>query len=155
MAVVDDLVFVPVSDPQFATSDPKPGVYAVDIESGETVWEYRIERGCNFAFRARNRDRWPDCPFHFGFSAAASATNDVVFAGSLNGTVFAFEAKTGEILWTYDTKKEIADTINGVAAHGGAIDNPGVVIAGNQVIVLSGYGMFGQMPGNAMFVFEI
>ena len=78
-----------------------------------------------------------------------------MFAGSLNGTVFAFEAKTGEILWTYDTKKEIADTINGVAAHGGAIDNPGVVIAGNQVIVLSGYGMFGQMPGNAMFVFEI
>ena len=108
----------------------------------------------NFAVRF-SANRWPECPYHFGFSAAASSTNDVVFAGSLNGTIYAYDAKDGEILWSFDTKKEYVDTINGVTAHGGAIDNPGVVVAGNQLIVLSGYGLFGQMPGNAMLVFEI
>lgn len=155
MTVVDNLLFVPIADPP-RMPDSKPGVYAIDISTGETVWEHRAERGCEFDFRRGFRGgRWPDCPYHFGFSAAASSTNDVVFAGSLNGTVYAYNAKDGEVLWSFDTKKEYTGTINGVPAHGGAIDNPGVVVAGNQLIVLSGYGMFGQMPGNAMLVFEI
>ena len=155
MTVVDNLLIVPIADPP-RTTDSKPGVYAIEITTGKLVWEYRIERGCEIDFRRGFRgERWPECPYHFAFSAAASSTNDVVFSGSLNGTVFAFNAKNGDVLWSYDTKQEYPDTINGVPAHGGAVDNPGVIVAGNQVIVLSGYGMFGQMPGNAMLVFEI
>jgi len=43
---------------------------------------------------------------------------------------------------------------NGVAGHGGAIDVGGVVVDGGQVYVLSGYGMFGQMPGDMLLVYE-
>ena len=156
MTVVDNTVYVPIADPERATVDPKPGVYALDIDSGETLWEHRVERDCEIDIRAlRNRGNpWPDCPWHYGFSAAASSTNDVVFAGALNGVVSAFHAESGEVLWSFDTKRPF-ETVNGVEAHGGAIDNPGVVIAGNQLIVLSGYGMFGQMPGNVMLVFEL
>ena len=45
--------------------------------------------------------------------------------------------------------------MNNIEAHGGAIDNPGIVIAGNQLMVLSGYSQFGQMPGNVLLVFEL
>ncbi len=152
MTVVGDTLVVPIADPEFMTKDPKPGVYGIDIESGETVWEHRVERGCEVSFD--RRETWPDCPWHYGFSAAASSTNDIAFAGSLNGTFSAFNASDGEVLWSYDTKREF-ETVNGIEAHGGAIDNPGVVIAGNQLIVMSGYSLFGQMPGNVMLVFEL
>lgn len=154
MTVAGNTLFVPIADPERATVDPKPGVYAIDIDSGETIWEHKVERGCEIDFRALRASRWPDCPWQYGFSAAASSTNDVVFAGALNGVVTAFHAEHGEVLWSFDTKKPF-ETVNGVEAHGGAIDNPGVVVAGNQLIVLSGYGMFGQMPGNVMLVFEL
>ena len=152
MAVVGDLVYVPIAD-SVPMRDPKPGVYALDILTGELVWEYRAQRDCEFSFASR-REKWPECPWHFGFSAAATATNDVVFAGALDGRIFAFHAESGEVLFEYNTKQPY-ETIGGTDAHGGAIDNPGVVVAGNQVIVLSGYNLFGQMPGNVMLVFEI
>ena len=155
MTVVGNTLFVPIADHD-RVPDPNPGVFAIDIDSGETVWEYKAERGCEIDWgEMRNRgNRWPDCPWQYSFSAAASSTNDLVFAGSLNGKVHVFHAKDGQIVWTYDTKKEF-ETVNGIDGHGGAIDNPGVVIAGDQLIVLSGYGMFGQMPGNVMLVFEL
>ena len=159
LTVVDDVLVVPVADPDFITKDPKPGIYGLDIESGETVWSYRIERGCELdptmlRRRGNRGNLWPECPFHYGFSAAASSTNDLAFAGSLNGTAYAFNVKSGEIAWTYDTKKQF-ETVNSIDARGGAIDNPGIVVAGNQLMVLSGYANFGQMPGNVLLVFEL
>lgn len=58
------------------------------------------------------------------------------------------------MLWEYATSRAY-ETVNGVAGHGGAIDSPGIVAVDDLVIVPSGYGMFGQMPGNVLLVFEI
>lgn len=156
MTVIGNTLFVPIADPEFMTRDPKPGIYAIDIDSGETVWEHRVKRECEIDFGAmrNSANQWPDCPWHYGFSAAASSANDLVFSGSLNGEVSAFRAEDGNVVWSYNTKKEF-ESVNGIDSHGGAIDNPGVVLAGDQLIVLSGYGMFGQMPGNVMLVFEL
>ena len=155
MTVVGDTLFVPIADPEFVEGS-NPGLFALDTKTGEIVWEHKVERGCEVAgfMRALSQGRWPECPFHYAFSAAPSATNDVVFAGSLNGQVSAFHANDGEVLWQFDTKQEFEGT-NGGKAHGGAIDNPGIAIADNQVMVLSGYELFGQMPGNAMLMFEL
>ena len=46
-------------------------------------------------------------------------------------------------------------SVNGIDGHGGAIDNPGVLAVDDLVFVTSGYGMFGQMPGNVLLVFEL
>ena len=156
MTVVGNTLVVPIADPERATEDPKPGVYGIDIESGDTIWEHHAERGCELDFAAlTNRSNpWPDCPWHYGYSAAASSTNDIAFAAALNGVVSAFHAESGDVVWSYDTKKAF-ETVNGIEAHGGAVDNPGVVVAGNQLIVMSGYSLFGQMPGNVMLVFEL
>lgn len=156
MTLIGDTLVVPIADPDLVR-DANPGVFAIDIKTGELIWSHKAERGCDLGgmFGRRNRtEMWPECPYQYAFSAAPVATNDVAFAGSLDGRVFAFRVSDGEIVWSFDTKREFAGT-NGGKAHGGAIDNPGIVVAGNQVMVLSGYDMFGQMPGNALLVFEL
>jgi len=44
---------------------------------------------------------------------------------------------------------------NGVTGHGGAIDVGGAIVNGEQLFILSGYGMFGQMPGNMLLVYGL
>lgn len=155
MTVVGDVVIVPIADPEFI-EDANPGVFALDTKNGDLLWSHEAERGCEFSGvrRAFSMTEWPSCPWHYAFSAAPAATNDIAFAGSLDGRVFAFNVADGEILWRYDTKREF-EGINGTEAHGGSIDNPGIAVAGNQVLVLSGYDMFGQMPGNVLLTFEL
>ncbi|MCH8861862.1 MAG: hypothetical protein IID51_05070, partial [Proteobacteria bacterium] len=46
-------------------------------------------------------------------------------------------------------------SLNGVEAHGGAIDVQGPVIADGMLFIQSGYGLFGQMPGNILLAFRI
>ena len=64
------------------------------------------------------------------------------------------DAATGEVLRVIDTKREY-QTVNGVDGHGGAIDLSGVVVDGDRLFVYSGYGMFGQMPGNVLLAFGL
>lgn len=47
------------------------------------------------------------------------------------------------------------ETVNGVEAHGGSIDNAGVQVAGRMVYVQSGYSLFGQLPGNVLLASEL
>ena len=157
IAVAGDRVVVPVADPEFPREGytPRPAVHALDLASGEVLWTHRAERGCapkGSPWAAG--EAWPECPFQYGFSAAASATVDLAFAGALDGTAYAFSLGDGAILWSHDTVRPY-DTVNGVEAHGGAIDNPGIQVAGDMVFVQSGYAMFGQMPGNVLLAFRL
>ena len=43
----------------------------------------------------------------------------------------------------------------GVPGKGGAIDGPAPVAVDGMLFVNSGYGMFGQMPGNVLLAFEV
>ena len=65
-----------------------------------------------------------------------------------------YATDNGDLLWAADTLQDY-ETVNGIAAKGGAIDSHGPTIADNQLIVVSGYGGFGQRPGNALLVFEL
>jgi len=47
-------------------------------------------------------------------------------------------------------------TVGGGSAHGGSIGGgAGPVVWGGTLIVESGYGFAGRMPGNVMLVFEV
>ena len=76
----------------------------------------------------------------------------MVFTGALDGRLRAHAGKTGELLWEFETHRPFA-TVNGVNAHGGAIDSPGAVVAGGWLFVNSGYGQFNQLPGNVLLAF--
>ena len=60
-----------------------------------------------------------------------------------------FDGKTGMVLTTFDTIGPHA-TINGIDAKGGSIDAHGLSAGAGMVFVNSGYGAFGQTPGNLL-----
>ncbi|MFT5481674.1 MAG: polyvinyl alcohol dehydrogenase (cytochrome) [Halieaceae bacterium] len=163
-------LFVPVSDPDRDTPGytPNPGVYALDVSSGKLLWEHRVERGCSFDPKQTppvglaammepsdsNRSPWPDCSYYYGQSAAAVLANGVVYAGALDGKLRLLSAATGDLLRVFSTNQKYT-SLNGVEGHGGAIDLSGVTVSGRRLFVLSGYGMFGQMPGNVLLSYAL
>ncbi|HEX2592690.1 MAG TPA: PQQ-binding-like beta-propeller repeat protein, partial [Rhizomicrobium sp.] len=135
------LLYVPVSDVDAGKmSGPgkaRAGLYAYDIATGELRWSHLRTPRC------ADRTCSP------GLSAAIIAGPDLVFAGSLDGKLEAYDAQSGKVLWSYDSWRDYANTVNGVAAHGGAFDAHGPLLAGDQMMVSSGYNSFGEKGGNA------
>ena len=123
---------------------PSPGLYAIDLTSGEVAWRAPAPKA---ACRKR-----PLC--HAGNSAAPTAIPGVVFAGGLDGYLRAYAASDGRVLWEFDTTQPV-ETVNGAPGRGGAIDGPGPVVDNGMVFVNSGYGAFNQMPGNLLLAFAV
>ncbi|MCI5046304.1 MAG: PQQ-binding-like beta-propeller repeat protein [Aquisalinus sp.] len=158
VTVSNGKVFAPSSDPPYPLPnyEERPGLYVLDLDTGEMLWERPAERGCmgNFVGQMMNPEPWPECSFFYGYSAAPASTDDLVFVGALDGKLRAFDAVSGDELWMFDTKREF-ETVNDIPTHGGAIDNPGPQLAGDMVFIQSGYAMFSQMPGNALIAFRL
>jgi len=163
MTVMEDTVFVPVGDPDWDIKtwdyEARPGLAALDIATGDIRWQHKAERGCELdpeitdMQNGRQEEPWPDCPFMFGFSQATTGIDGAVLAGTLDGKMMAFGSGDGKVLWQFDTKKPF-DTLNGVKAHGGALDNAGPAVGNGYLVLQSGYNYFNQMPGNVLLVFE-
>ena len=118
------------------------GLWALKLDTGEVVWR-TPHPGCGTA---------PGCsPAQ---SAAVTAIPGVVFSGGIDGHLRAYAAATGAILWDQDTTGSY-ETVNGVKAHGGALDGPGPVIVGGRLFVNSGFARFGAMPGNVLLTFSV
>ena len=147
IAADETQVYVAIGDPP-SVPERRPGVQALRIDDGADVWRHVGERGCT---PKRTSEPWPECSFRHEFSAAVSLAGDVVLAGALDGRVLALDRKDGTVKWTFATNRTFT-TVNEIEAHGGAIDNAGVVAVDDLVIAPSGYGLFG-MPGNALLVF--
>jgi polyvinyl alcohol dehydrogenase (cytochrome) len=168
VATDDARVYVTIADPPRATPGyvPNPGVFALHLASGEPAWSLPVERGCPFdpadvprvglaAMQdASKRNPWPDCPFYYGHSAAPMLANGVVYAGALDGKLRMIDAETGKLLHIIETNRSFVAN-NAVDGHGGAIDLSGVVVDGQRLFITSGYGMFGQMPGNVLLAYEL
>ena len=74
-----------------------------------------------------------------------------VIQGSLDGILRVYDDASGSELWRYDTMRGF-DTVNGgSAAHGpGAIDSSPMRRGERMLFVVSGYGRFGEAPGNVL-----
>ncbi len=141
------LVYAPISDKAVlgypTPGDPNPGLYALDMDTGEVIWGYQRPSRCE-------SER---CVF--GYSSAIIATNDVVVIGSMDGYLEILSAVDGRLLWSHDAFREYP-TSNSIGASGGAFDAHGPMIVGDQIFVSSGYGYVGdQRPGNAFLVFKL
>ncbi|GAB4027808.1 PQQ-binding-like beta-propeller repeat protein [Spirosoma koreense] len=121
---------------------PAPGLFALDVTTGKVIWNTPA----------------PSCTGRKGCleanSAAPTVIPGVVFAGALDGHLRAYDTTDGRILWEYDTVKDY-QTVNGVPGKGGAIDGPSPVIADGMLFVNSGYGSFGEIPGNVLLAFGV
>jgi polyvinyl alcohol dehydrogenase (cytochrome) len=154
IALFGDTLYVPISNVGRAlpgqTIDPKltAGLYALDARTGGVKWVYAATPDC-----ANGRDKKaPRCEQRFGFSGAPTVVDGAVIQGSLDGRLFVIDGTTGQELWRYDTLRDFG-ALNG-AGKGGSIDNATIVAAGGTVFVGSGYGMFGQAPGNVLLAFR-
>jgi len=144
-AVDDQRAYVAIAEAWEKGPGEAGGISAVNLADGSLAWEVPPPRDS-----CAGRER---C--NTGQLAAVTALPGVVFSGSLDGHLRAYDAATGKVLWDYDTVREFA-TVNGVAARGGSINGPGPVIADGRVYVNSGYGMWNRwMPGNVLLAFGL
>jgi polyvinyl alcohol dehydrogenase (cytochrome) len=125
-----------------------PGLYALDLATGALVWEQHPQHASDGVM------------VDSIYSAALNVTNDVLFAGSLDGVVKAFRTADGSELWAADTAVSFTD-VNGNKGQGGGIDSVGPIAAGTDLLVNSGYDTFGGVnayhagPGNALFIYRL
>jgi polyvinyl alcohol dehydrogenase (cytochrome) len=120
------------------------GMVAVNLADGTPRWTIppppdtcEARRGCNT-----------------GQPAAVSSIPGVVFSGSLDGHLRAYDGATGKVLWDVNTVNEY-DTVNRIPARGGSMNGPGATIVGGMLFVNSGYGPLGFMPGNVVLAFSV
>ena len=147
IAADDKRVYVPISDMADGVSYPdpdRPGVHALDIETGEALWYARSPDACN------GRDF---C--HPGVSQSISVVNDMVLAGGMDGVMRGYNSATGEQVYELDSTQEFkvtdAITTKGGSFGGGA----GPVAQGNTLVLSSGYGMYNHMAGNLLLMLEL
>jgi polyvinyl alcohol dehydrogenase (cytochrome) len=134
--------YVAVSDVITPQGHPG-GLHAVALATGEKIWTTPPpELHCTAGAKGCNSAQ----------SAAISSIPGVVFSGSIDGHLRAFLAKTGKIIWDFDTVREY-ETVNRVPGKGGSLDSAGPVIVNGMVFVNSGYGMWQGLPGNVLLAF--
>ncbi len=77
----------------------------------------------------------------------------VVFSGSTDGWLRAYDSATGAIIWAFSATAETYATTNGVENQpGGAIDGSGPTIANGMVFTMSGYNGAERFGGNGVNV---
>jgi polyvinyl alcohol dehydrogenase (cytochrome) len=132
--------YFPVSDFDFDNPQVGGGLFALDLRNGKQVWH--VDPGK------------PACLGKYGCSPAQmappTAIPGVVFSGSLDGHLRAYDTRDGSILWDFDTAREFPTT-NGLRAHGGSMNASGPTIVDGMLYVNTGYT--NAMDGNVLLAF--
>jgi polyvinyl alcohol dehydrogenase (cytochrome) len=151
LAIDDERVFAPINDPHLPVAGyvPQPGMNAVEIETGKVAWSKPVQPDC----RNGRQERFPLCGERYGLSAAPLVIDKSVVAGALDGRIFIYDARNGDIVWQYDTLRDFT-TLNGVEGKGGSIDSQSVFAGAGMLFIGSGYGQFSQAPGNVLLAFR-
>jgi polyvinyl alcohol dehydrogenase (cytochrome) len=146
MAAIGSTVFVPISDSLTNTGDPaRPGLAAIDAANGKQLW---------WAPAPAPVCSWGTADCRASLSQAISTIPGIVFAGSQDGHLRAYDAHTGRVVWDFDTGRDVP-AVNATSATGGSLDAGGPVIANGAVYVNSGYGQFLGRGGNALLALSV
>ena len=149
MSANGESLFVPIADTTITgrfTGPVSPGIHALDPTSGEVRWYTPSVADCD------GKSPIPVCDQ--GMSAAITSTDQLVFAGSLDGNLNVYDSLSGEILWSFDTFGDF-ESVSGDTALGGSIESDGPVLYRGHVLINSGYQFGARMPGNALMVFSL
>lgn len=144
-------VFLPINDPGVAREGftPRPGMYGFFVATGEASWSYPLRPDCGNG----RGERVNACQTRFGLSATPLLVDGALIGAGIDGRLFIFDKENGDILFQYDTVRDF-ETVNGVAARGGAIDSHSIAAGSGMLFIGSGYGRFGQTPGNVLLAFK-
>lgn len=141
-AADDDRVYFPRSDWQDSKPTAGGGLFALQIPTGEIAWSQTPP------------PLSPACLKQEGCSAAQmaplTAISRVVFSGSLDGHLRAYDAQSGKVIWDFDTAHPFK-TINEVKAKGGSLVATGALVVGGMLYINSGYT--NAIEGNVLLAF--
>jgi polyvinyl alcohol dehydrogenase (cytochrome) len=147
MAAAGGTVFAPISDSLTEPpATPKPGLAGVDALTGKRLWWAPAP--------AKPVCAWGIDGCLGAHSQAVSAMPGLVFSGSHDGHLRAYDVKTGKVAWDFDTAVEFKP-VNGPSARGGSLDTGGPAIADGVVYVNSGYGQFIGQGGNVLLALSV
>ncbi|MDZ4761130.1 MAG: PQQ-binding-like beta-propeller repeat protein [Alphaproteobacteria bacterium] len=144
-------VFAPINDP-FPGAEggpPRPGMYAFDIKSGKPAWSHVARPDCE----GERGKLVTNCKEKYGYSVAPLVVDGALVSGTLDGKIVIFDAKSGKVLKQIDTIGPVK-TSNGVEGKGGSIESHGISAGAGMIFVSSGYGSFGQSPGNVLIALK-
>ena len=139
------LLIVPISDPGVPDAVSAAGAHGLDALTGKILWDWRPAIDC----AGERAKRIAGCAYHAGVSAAPLVIDGVALLGGLDGRLWTLNAATGAVLAKMDTARSFV-SVSGLAGEGGAIDAGGIFAGDGMVFVNSGYGMFGEQPGNVL-----
>jgi polyvinyl alcohol dehydrogenase (cytochrome) len=131
------------------TTEPgKPGLSAIEPATGKIVWSIPApEAPCKYA-GDRSRDYAQGACIR-AQSAAPGVIPGVVFSGTLDGWMRAYDVETGAIVWEFSSTAQAYNTVNGVKGQpGGSIDGMGPTIANGMLYMMSGRDGAARTGGN-------
>jgi polyvinyl alcohol dehydrogenase (cytochrome) len=144
MAADAHAIYVPImADGREYDSPARPGLHALDALTGKPLW-----------YSPAPTDVCGERKFcHPGISQAVTRIGDVVAAGAMDGVLRLHDARTGAVVFSYDTTREHT-TISGDVARGGSLGGGAAPVARHGLLVVSsGYGIYNHMPGNLLLAF--
>jgi polyvinyl alcohol dehydrogenase (cytochrome) len=124
---------------------PEPGLTALDPATGKVVWHVRAPASpCHWY-----GDRDPGEGCYPANAAPATAMPGVVFSGTLDGWLRAYDSLSGKPIWAFSTTAQTYDTTNGVKGQpGGSLDGTGPTIANGSLYMIAGYNGSSSVGGN-------
>ncbi|HLZ76406.1 PQQ-binding-like beta-propeller repeat protein [Phenylobacterium sp.] len=127
---------------------PRPGLTAIDPATGKVIWHVDAPNApCHYA-GDRSKDRGGGACVR-AQSQAPSVIPGVVFDGTMDGWLRAYDAATGKVIWADSTTDRTYDTVNQVKGQpGGSLDGLGAAIAGGRLFVFSGFNGAANTGGN-------
>lgn len=141
MATREGVLYVPSAnqpDPQGDDHGNQPGIVAISVEDGSVLWSMTGSELCG-----------AQEPCDETLLAPPAAMEEVIFATSLDGVLYALDRHSGKRLWSFDTARDFT-TPTGRSTRGGGISGTaGPMYANRRLFVSSGYGQ-SQRPGNAL-----
>ena len=160
IAYSNDTLYVPIAnigaplpgEPPIDSS-LKAGLYALDAATGKIKWMYSPPQPPAPAADPAAPPRPARTPRNASFSTAPTVIDGAVVAAALDGTVYVIDTKDGKLLWSYETAKAYPDAV-GVPGKGGSVDANAITAANGLLLVTSGYGQFGEIPGNVLLAFK-
>jgi len=84
--------------------------------------------------------------------APVTVIPQVVFSGSLDGHLRAYDTRDGALIWDFDALRDFP-TVNGVMAHGGSMNQSGPAIVDGMLYVNAGYT--NAIDGNGLLAFSV
>lgn len=136
------VAYFPLSDWDPNNPNAGGGLFALSAATGKRVWYAPPPSAA--------------CNKQVGCSAAQSSPPTlipgVVFSGSEDGYLRAYDTRNGGVLWEFNALREF-HTVNGIVAHGGSMNATGPAIVNGMLYVEAGYT--NNIAGNVLLAFSV